>query len=167
VSERAANESDDHLPLNRATPTSKRGRRANKNGVRRGCAGPPKRTSWAWAQRERDGRRTEASGTDPARAARHYARMVIAGALGLACVWRERTLSARQRQLEVPVGERTRALEAALATRYVFPRALADDLKAPIVRLAWYVNGLLDRPASGCPRVVTRAASPPRHHSAV
>jgi ligand-binding sensor domain-containing protein/signal transduction histidine kinase len=70
--------------------------------------------------------------------------VLIVGALGGVYVWRERTLSAQRRQLEALVGERTRALEAALATRDAFLRTLAHDLKAPIVSLAWYVN-LLSR----------------------
>jgi signal transduction histidine kinase len=60
-------------------------------------------------------------------------------------VWRERTLSRQRRELEVLVHERTLALEEALATRDVFLRVLANDLKAPIISLAWYINGLLGR----------------------
>ena len=75
--------------------------------------------------------------------------VLLAGARGPAHVWRVRASKAQQRQLDTLVGERTSALQAALATRDVFLQTLAHDLKTPIASLAWHVQLLRRRAQEG------------------
>jgi signal transduction histidine kinase len=75
--------------------------------------------------------------------------VLLAGARGAAHMWRVRALKAQQRQLDMLVGERTSALQAALETRDVFLQTLAHDLKTPIAYVAWHVQLLRRRAHDG------------------
>ena len=75
--------------------------------------------------------------------------VLLASALGAAHTWRVRALKAQQRQLDVLVGERTSALQAALETRDVFLQTLAHDLKAPVASVAWHAQLMRRRVREG------------------
>ena len=77
---------------------------------------------------------------------------LIAGALAAIYLSREIVLRDRRRRLEMLVGERTQALEAALATREaalssrdVFLRSIVHDLKGPLAGLSWQAQILSRR----------------------
>jgi len=75
--------------------------------------------------------------------------VLVAGALGAAHTWRVRALKARQRQLNLLVGERASALQAALETRDVFLQTLAHDLKTPVASVAWHAQLMRRRAREG------------------
>ena len=77
---------------------------------------------------------------------------LIVGAFAAIYLSREIVLRDRRRRLEVLVGERTEALEAALATREaalsardVFLRSIVHDLKGPLAGLSWQAQILSRR----------------------
>lgn len=67
---------------------------------------------------------------------------LIATTVGI-YLWRVNGIRKHSRELELLVAERTRELAALLESRDVFLRALAHDLKAPLMGLGWQVKLLV------------------------